>query len=100
MTGRIKIYVGQDEETMEDFLYTELQIPNREIILHTSDSINDGTLEDFLQALSDSLNEATIWVRHLGIPIVVNREELMAIAEELEEDSAEKIVRLLKEVTE
>lgn len=97
----LKLYIGTPREDGMDYLYLDLAIPSREICLWSSkEELNDCSGDDFLELLEDVLNEASLWIRALGLRMQIDTETILQIADDYSERVNKDVVNLLKEIRE
>ncbi len=97
----LKLYIGTPGEDFIDFLYLDLVVPGREIPLWSSkEELNDCSGEDFLDVLEKALNEASLYVKALGLQVMIDSETILEMAEDYTERVSKEIVKLIKEAKE
>jgi hypothetical protein len=97
----IRLSVGIPENGHEDYLFLELVVGPYEIELDRSANSLDGmTDSDFILAMEDLLNTATIFSRNLNLKINVDVDGIVSEAQELElsEKAYKNIMSLIQEV--
>jgi hypothetical protein len=97
--SKLKLYIGIPENSTQEYLYLDLAIPGRSVNLYTSpDEIGDDSAEDFMKVLSDAINEATLWIRSLGIKLTIDAETIRQIADDYSERASKEVYTLIKEI--
>jgi hypothetical protein len=94
----VKIYVGQPEDSVLDYLCMDLVVGGRCIPQWSStDPISEIGEEEFLKNLEDVLNLSRLYTVNLCIPLILD-ENIQEVSEDFDETVAINIRKLLKEV--
>lgn len=100
MNSHLKLYIGMpNPDGIEEFLYLDLVVPNREVTLWTSSKeLNNCSGEDFLDILTTAISEASIYVKNLNLRVNIDAETIAEIAEDFTERESRELSGLLKEI--
>lgn len=95
MQVKIKIYVGQKEETFSDSLFVDLMVGENGVTLYEED-IDGVDAEDFGETIVVALETSKHFAENLQIPIKIDS-GVAEIIEEFEENDRIRIKRLVLE---
>ncbi len=95
MQVKIKIYVGQKDETFSDSLFVDLMVGENGVTLYEED-IDGVDAEDFGETIAIALETSKHFAENLQIPIKIDS-GVAEIIEEFEENDRIRIKRLILE---
>jgi hypothetical protein len=97
----LNLYIGTPGDDGSDFLYLDLVIPGREVPLWSSkEELNDCGGDDFLKLLEEALNEASLYVKSLGLQVRIDIETILEMTEDYSERISKEVTKLIQEVRE
>ena len=93
----LSLYTGMDED-YEEYLFLDLNIPNREINLWISPGSTDNcSPADLLKYLESALNEARLYMNNLGLRLRIDKEMIAEMSEDFSNQDRRNVHELLKE---
>lgn len=93
----LRLYTGMNTD-YEEFLFLDLTIPKRHIILWTSpNSLNNCSPKDLLGYFAVVLNEASFYTKHLGLRLRVEAERIPELMEDFSREERNQIIKTIKE---
>lgn len=94
----VSIFIGQEEDTFEDFLYVETTIAGMEILIYKStENVSNGSEEDFMSCFEMACNYAKKFAEEIGFKVIVD-ESVWESATEFSENFLQKLMEVRKEL--
>lgn len=93
----LRLYTGMNND-FEEFLFLDLTIPKRHIILWASpNSLNNCSSMDLLEYFMRVLNEASFYTKHLGLRLKIEAERVPELMEDFSREERDQIIKTIKE---
>lgn len=92
----VKIYVGNEEDSLEDILYVDLCVGNKSVTLWFSKDLDGILPEKYVEIVESALECATYFSRNLDISLSVDI-DILNVIEDSEPKYRNRIRKMVKE---